>query len=157
GVFELDGALDGGDDLAISPGAVRVEHAQVDDVGVRGHAEVLFGISVQRILPVTGDDAGYMRAMAILVVRAGITGNKPFPVDDPRLVAEWELKIVVVVNATVDDGDSDPGAVYGILLASEVAQDRGRRIIERRLVRPVGRDIRDVGMLLEPRQRACRN
>src|SRR5262245_36082996 len=83
---------------------------------------------------------------------SGGTGNKAFTVNDPRRGGGWEVEIVVVVNGNVDDSDSDPGSIHGVLLAGEVAQDRGRRIVERRLVRAIRRHISDVRVLFEPSQ-----
>ena len=151
-----DRPLECGDDVADDAAAMLIENLQADEVRRRRDARV----RAVRVVAVAGDDAGDVRAVAVVVVGLRLVVDE---VDKPRHalivdradLARAALVVQVVVPASdtrVDDRDADAGAVVAPLLLGGARADRDRRavIVARdRTVVVNGQDLRAFGDRLD--------
>ena len=80
---------------------------------------------------VTGDQAGDVRAVTILIGRARVTGHKTLAVHHAGQSEKAPVKIGMVDYATVNQRHSDSGAgITGLPRGKRI--DRGRGIAQRR-------------------------
>src|SRR6202035_1481760 len=112
-IFELDRAFDRLNDLRIRRTAVAVQNFKTDQVGTGSDPmNVVQERRAGRVCPVSGDDAGNMRAVAVVIVHS-FERDKALGVDDLREKTGEEpactLPDEVLINmyATVDDRHAD--------------------------------------------------
>ena len=96
------------------------------------------------IVAVAGEDAGDVRAVAVVVVRGRLEIDE---VDEAGDAARAEI-VVPVADARIDDGDADARAVEAQRVADPARADGGPGPLERTLHRPVQTHA------LDPRQRS---
>ena len=148
-----DRPLEGRDDVADDAAAVLIEDLQADEVRRRRDARV----RADRVPAVAGDDAGDVRAVAVVVVRLRLVVDEvdearhALAVDHLHLGRAAAVGQVVVPagDARVDDRDADAGAVVAPLLRAAraptetavrliVARDR-TVVVNRQDLRALGR------------------
>src|SRR5262245_8873552 len=81
------------------------------------------GTSTVRVESVSGDDAGHVRPVAIVVVGIGTAAGEIDEAIDPLGPAVREV-VVPGAHARVDDGDADAGAVVAERLAYRARANR---------------------------------
>ena len=136
----LDGPLDALDDVAVLAGAVLAEHLGAHQAGFGGYALVLAvsGGACAR------DGAGAVGAVAVVVVRRGLTAHVVHPADDFVAVQVG----VARVDTCVDDADLD--ALAGVPGSPDlVAADLRYSLVEQGLHSPVFLDVLDIAHGLE--------
>src|SRR5262249_8182955 len=114
--LELDGALNGGDDVAVTAYAIAVQHTQVDQVGVgRDAAQSLGGI--RRLFggaAVSGDDSCHVRAVPVVVVN-GLIAGETLSVHDSGAVGILGAQVRDVFDAAVQNRDADTGSIPAVV------------------------------------------
>src|ERR1700694_663206 len=111
--LELNGPVYGSDDSAVCPASIRIQHAQIDDVGVCRHTlnESPGAGSI------AGDQSGYVRAMPILIGRVH-SRNETLAVHHTRGPGDGVHQVRgVCTNTAVDDRNANPAAVIPKLLS----------------------------------------
>ena len=151
-----DGPLEGGDDVADDAAAVLVEHLQADEVRRRRDARV----RAIRVVAVAGDDAGDVRAVAVVVVGLEAIVDEVDEAGhalatDHADLGRVALIVQVVVpsrDTRVDDRHADAGAVIAPLLLRRAGADRHRRAVvvpRNRTVEVDAQHFRALGNLLD--------
>ena len=129
------------DHVADAALAVLVEHLEADEVGGRRDA----GAGTVRVEAIAGDDAGDVRAVAVVVVRGGPVvdevdeGRHALAVLVPHGARARDVGEVVVPagHARVDDRDTDAGAVVAHRQLHGARADRDGDAVQMRDHRPV--------------------
>src|SRR5690242_12933549 len=93
-----------------------------------------------------------MRSVAVSIVCARVAGNKALAINDARSQATRLLQVIMAENTAIDDRYADSGAIESILLACDISLNRRNVVIGSNFVRAVRAYVRNVRMVLQPRQ-----
>src|SRR5690348_4024451 len=92
-------------------------------------------------MTVAGQNSGYVRAVSVCVVGAGISRHEAFAVDDTRRLHVGGLQVIVLIDTTIDDRDADSSSVNAIALPRLRIVDWLGSVVPCGLVRAIRRNV----------------
>ena len=82
-------------------------------------------------MSVSGDDSGDVCAVTVCVVGAGISRHEALAIDHARRLHICGLKVIVLIDAAIDDCNADSSSVYAPVLTGNGIVHGLREVIPR--------------------------